>query len=971
MGTHQHRVEADTKLRDRKDFQRLEKRVSQKLEDAWYGRTAGRLPKSKITAYHCGRKLQGGKFSLKFVGSGERGGLLAHGPGIYFATDPGMARVYCKYTAEPILYKVELDGNKLYDGSRGDPRWNDALEEITEGLAAERGLKRAPDGGPMHGGGWIGSLFRMVGRDETYKILKRLGIGGAYSALASGYEIAVYDPSIIKIVEATPEAPREEHRGLWASSLVYRIQPKGSKLEGWRSRDMDDNPTEGVFVFESLPELRESVELWRPSELQGVEVLEIRYRGPRTKHPVEHGTLIDPSNAKVVRRLDIDEVLGGRTAAARDLSEAWYGYRTAQLYGKPKPLTDEISYRFKSDGSGGLLSLYTRGRKIGGIVGYWRLHLNDCPDEESELREKYPELGLFVLQVDRAAVIDEYKGKGLGKAMYIAFMAEMFDKNRDPYLFAPDYCGLGFAATSSDARRVWKSLARTFPSSGDVIAVLRRPRVGKTASDDSERRNRMDAARDFPEDLLPNVHKVVPAAMMRQVPYRPGQRTITIYRSVPEGIDEIRPGDWVTLTRSYAKLHGRGKILSMKVPVEHVYWAGTDMNEWFYTPVRSARQARITHPPREIKKYGPMLVRKVDEQLGRVEDALKMLDRLNLGGSDDRKDLLDDFGLWNLDYITSQTKKFRKDELDYWRGLVRENDRRMLGYLVDSLGYAVDGLERMLAGTETFERDVETEWWVENAPDVNKVPALMGEIEEGLSKTLSWVKEGQKRLKAWEDEKRRRDKEPPPHADVEKLYHASVDAKELSRSGFQKEIPEAGGLGGSQATKGGFDKRGVSFTSDFYVAKEIARSLKEASLIARGKVKGTDVYEWARSAGVKEKVREIFQHERGYATPKDSADVMHLYNVYLNVAGWEGKRYNPLYVVNFKKFMASMKKVNPNDIGVIVASVDMTNPEITYFSGMHEYRVPVDAILSIDKFIGSKRASDQEELIAAWDGHRA
>lgn len=105
-----------------------------------------------------------------------------------------------------------------------------------------------------------------------------------------------------------------------------------------------------------------------------------------------------------------------------------------------------------------------------------------------------------------------------------------------------------------------------------------------------ERQNRLAAARDFPEDLLPNVR--FPKHLQHKVPYTPGQRTITIYRSVPPGITEIRPGDWVTLTREYADTHGRGEVLTMEVPVEHVMWAGTDENEWFYTPTSSITESR-------------------------------------------------------------------------------------------------------------------------------------------------------------------------------------------------------------------------------------------------------------------------------------------------------------------------------------------------------------------------------------------
>jgi hypothetical protein len=101
------------------------------------------------------------------------------------------------------------------------------------------------------------------------------------------------------------------------------------------------------------------------------------------------------------------------------------------------------------------------------------------------------------------------------------------------------------------------------------------------ASDEADRHAR---AHPDAEYRLPNVHTIVPAEHMRQVPYRPGQPTITIYRSVPAGVAEIRPGDWVALTRAYAQSHGRGTLLSKVVPVAHVAWAGTDMNEWFYAP---------------------------------------------------------------------------------------------------------------------------------------------------------------------------------------------------------------------------------------------------------------------------------------------------------------------------------------------------------------------------------------------------
>ncbi len=66
--------------------------------------------------------------------------------------------------------------------------------------------------------------------------------------------------------------------------------------------------------------------------------------------------------------------------------------------------------------------------------------------------------------------------------------------------------------------------------------------------------------------------------------------TVTIYRAVPKKIKEgnVRNGDWITLSRSYAEMHGKGnidgnyKIMEDKVPAENLYWDGNDINEWGY-----------------------------------------------------------------------------------------------------------------------------------------------------------------------------------------------------------------------------------------------------------------------------------------------------------------------------------------------------------------------------------------------------
>lgn len=56
-------------------------------------------------------------------------------------------------------------------------------------------------------------------------------------------------------------------------------------------------------------------------------------------------------------------------------------------------------------------------------------------------------------------------------------------------------------------------------------------------------------------------------------------------------VDDINPGDWITVTREYAKDHGEGvhgkgryKIISKKVPAKHIFTDGNSIHEYGYDP---------------------------------------------------------------------------------------------------------------------------------------------------------------------------------------------------------------------------------------------------------------------------------------------------------------------------------------------------------------------------------------------------
>lgn len=74
---------------------------------------------------------------------------------------------------------------------------------------------------------------------------------------------------------------------------------------------------------------------------------------------------------------------------------------------------------------------------------------------------------------------------------------------------------------------------------------------------------------------------------------------VTIYRAVPESVDEINPGDWVTLSPSYAKSHllsnlEAGHVISQTIPASDLWFDGDSINEFGYDPVSKGKSADIT-----------------------------------------------------------------------------------------------------------------------------------------------------------------------------------------------------------------------------------------------------------------------------------------------------------------------------------------------------------------------------------------
>lgn len=183
---------------------------------------------------------------------------------------------------------------------------------------------------------------------------------------------------------------------------------------------------------------------------------------------------------------------------------------------------------------------------------------------------------------------------------------------------------------------------------------------------------------------------------------------------------------------------------------------------------------------------------------------------------------------------------------------------------------------------------------------------------------------------------------------VETLYHATANAPEIFRNGFKTDFNQASeGIGGSNLDKGG--KPAISFTADLYVAKEIARCLKEAIMIAKGELDIYDIKTMALQEGTHKQIVDTmpFYGKEENLEGLEPKDVFEYYRLYLM---YSPKRYDPLFF-DSRGLMNIFKTKNVEDVGVLVCKVDMTDPNILYLSSMEEFRVNPKNVISIEEIL--------------------
>lgn len=374
--------------------------------------------------------------------------------------------------------------------------------------------------------------------------------------------------------------------------------------------------------------------------------------------------------------------------------------------------------------------------------------------------------------------------------------------------------------------------------------------------------------------------------------------------------------------------------------------------------------AGLTNPYPRGATYADKLVERFDRELG------------------DRRDIALDLG---------PSREYFQE-----RQLVRQN----LGWLLQDaerqLGFR-DWATKLREAVTSSDFDDEAEYSDLAPAEINRLKTLP-DLAEKIADSVELLR---KRMGRLSEPTVEGIPEQAEAADLETLYHASVKARQLAQKGFDPTVPDqssSAGLGGSQSLRGG--GAGISFTEDQYVAKEIARVFKEVAMVAQGEVTAREVLDWARRSGKLQQVIEWFTKNyanlnrfkerlvsdgrsvrfetygpnpehiadvkagRAEYDPKlshawtpaplreafgDPVAVMGLYLSYLRYSG----RYDPKFfgVGGPSGLVRRFKGLNPKDIGYIAATVNMTDPRITYGKGEREYRVPPEAVVSVDRFI--------------------
>ncbi len=403
------------------------------------------------------------------------------------------------------------------------------------------------------------------------------------------------------------------------------------------------------------------------------------------------------------------------------------------------------------------------------------------------------------------------------------------------------------------------------------------------------------------------------------------------------------------------------------------------------------RQALIAVPPRSMKNLFAIVLRKLGG-VRRMKAIYEKIDR-------DRDDIRD-YNYWtqavDADLNDLQSAVYNCERFE-------ESIRRYHGYSGSRIEpeYFIKTVDDFLEKRRLLAlADADTRKWDAVAAECSFQPEYLALFKEFQSLVHDFT-DAMRLLKAkletltnqaqWDENE---NSALPKHEKIEKLYHASIYARDLAQHGFQATRPGEGGLGlgGSVADKAG--NEAISFTYDPKYALEIARWFKEVAMVYSGQIKLHQVLRWIEEEGM---VREVLDGMRGlYRTCSEGGsfavmqegvtcldeengrwkftlekfdrtlnkvvtspgdpdqvfettnDVWDLYNAYLNKSKL---RENPMGNMSALLKTMQARNVDPKGIGVIEAEVDMSDPDILHKPAEREFRVQPRAIKKVVRFL--------------------
>lgn len=375
------------------------------------------------------------------------------------------------------------------------------------------------------------------------------------------------------------------------------------------------------------------------------------------------------------------------------------------------------------------------------------------------------------------------------------------------------------------------------------------------------------------------------------------------------------------------------------------------MSDYYHSRTASADlvvKTAVDHPIREFEALMRFRVSKVTGLMKQMLDIVSVILKMD---SDSRDDFLYDF-FWraidasdikSVNLVTKRVLEKIENEEKWIFEAIKEIPLHMA---ITTFKRIFDGsyiqdfknLHQVMDGLTNGEYREQTAWVEQDrqlADAVLRLPALWAEVMYICTDTA-------KRLDTHSELLNKK----PPTEDEEILYHATTNVSDLVSNGFRTEWEANQGLGGSTSIDK-IDEKGVSFTTDLYVAKEIARCFKELIMIAKGEITRAQLLNWMDDKD-RARVLKSMKEVHGNSTLDTPADVVNLYKVYLFLT----KRYDPLFMPSSDKLVDIFSKLSPDNVGIIKAKVNMRHPGIAYFSGMHEYRVSPSAILSVEGVVG-------------------